>query len=87
MSGRSGPNRKSVTSQNSHFAKPGPGLWASRVNFARMEFSEVRPPWVFAAHAVLHLVGRPTSGYRGRLACLANVVGNLYEGEITPGQS
>jgi hypothetical protein len=61
--------------QNSQFAKPGPGLWASRVNFARMEFSEVRPPWVFAAHAVLHLVGRPTSGYIGRLACLAKVVG------------
>ena len=75
MSGRSGPNRKCVASQNSQFAKPGPELWASRVNFARMEFSEVRPPWVFAAHAVLYLAGRPTSGYRGRLACLAKVVG------------
>jgi hypothetical protein len=75
MSWRSGPNRKSVASQNSQFAKPGPGLWASRVNFARMEFSEVRPPWVFAAHTAQYLAGRPTSGYRGRLACLAKVVG------------
>jgi hypothetical protein len=79
MSGRSGPNRKSVASQNSQFAKPGPELWASRVNFVRMEFSEVRLPWVFAAHAVLYLAGRPTSGYRGRLACLAKVVGIPYE--------
>jgi hypothetical protein len=46
ISGRSGPNRKSVASQNSQFAKPGPGLWASRVNLARMEFSEVHSPWV-----------------------------------------
>jgi hypothetical protein len=74
MSGRSGPNRKSIASQNSQFARPGPGLWASRLNVARREFSEVHLPWVFAAHAVLHLAGRPTSGYRGRLACLAKVV-------------
>jgi len=79
MSGRSGPNRKSVASQNSQFAKPGPELWASRVSFAPMEFSEVRPPWVFAVHAVLYLAGRPTSGYRGRLACLTKVVGDLNE--------
>jgi hypothetical protein len=44
MSGRSGPNRKSVPSQNSQFAKSGPGLWASRVNFALTEFLEVRHP-------------------------------------------
>jgi hypothetical protein len=87
MFGRSGPNRKSVASQNSQFAKPGPELWALRVSFALMEFSEVRPPWVFAAHAVLHLAGRPTSGYRGRLACLTKVVGDLYEGETTCWQS
>ena len=80
MSGRSGPNRKSVASQNSQFAKPGPGLWASQVNFARMEFSEVRLPWVIAAHTVLYLADRPTSsGYRGRLACPAKVVGIPYE--------
>ena len=44
MSRTSGPSRKSAASQNSQSAKPGPGLWASRVNFARMEFSEIRPP-------------------------------------------
>ena len=87
MSGRSGPSRRAVASQNGQFVKPGPGPWASRVNFAPMEFSEVRPPWVCAAHTALYLAGRPTSGYRGRLACLAKVVENLYEGEITKGQS
>jgi len=75
MSWRSGPNRKSVASQNSQFAKPGPELWTSRVSFARMEFSEVRSPWIFAAHGMLYLVDRPTSGYRGRLVCRAKMVG------------
>ena len=43
MSRTSGPSRKSAASRNSQSAKLGPGLWASRVNFARMEFSELRP--------------------------------------------
>jgi hypothetical protein len=86
--GRVGRLARASLAGNSQSAKPRPGLWASRVNFARMEFSEVRPPWGWAAHTALYLADRPTSGYRGCLGCLAKkVVGNPYDGETTYGQS